>query len=115
MNDQHIYKVVSSAQWEQAESEGAFRGSGIDHADGFIHLSSADQVIETVKKHFAGQANLVLVTVDSIALGETLRWETSRNNALFPHVYGVIPMSAVIQVVPLPRGANGLHQFPEQL
>lgn len=107
-----LYKVLSAEIWKAAESVGELQGTGIDLQDGFIHLSSADQVQETVALHFAGQSDLVLVAIDAEALGETLRWESSRNDQLFPHVYGVIPMAAVERVDPLPLGADGSHIFP---
>ena len=107
-----LYKVVPAAIWRSAEAEGLFRGAGIDLQDGFIHLSGADQVVETVTKHFAGQHGLLLITIDGEKLGPPLRWEPSRGGELFPHVYGVIPMEAVEQVDPLPLGEDGTHQFP---
>jgi uncharacterized protein (DUF952 family) len=107
-----LYKVLARTLWEDAELAGEFIGAGIDLQDGFIHLSSADQVVETVQKHFAGQADLVLVSIDEELLGESLRWEVSRGGALFPHVYGVIPVSAVINVQGLPPDDSGLHLFP---
>ena len=107
-----LYKVLPAAVWRAAETVGCFRGTGIDLQDGFIHLSSADQVVETVSKHFADQDGLLLVTVSSDKLGSALRWEPSRGGELFPHVYGVIPMDAVEKVEPLPLGEDGRHQFP---
>ena len=72
--------------------------AGIDLEDGFIHLSSAEQVAETLEKYFANQTGLVRLGIDAEALGETLRWEESRGGALFPHVYGEIPIAAVKSV-----------------
>lgn len=109
---QPLYKVLSAELWREAESNGQFGGAGIDLADGFIHLSAPNQVKETVAKHFADQTDLVLVTVDGSRLGSILKWEKSRGGALFPHVYGVIPLTAVKKVEPLPLGKNGAHQFP---
>lgn len=109
--DRPIYKVVSRQLWDAAESEGVFRGAEIDFADGFIHLSSAEQVSETVRLHFAGQDNLVLIGVDPNLLGDSLRWEESRGGDLFPHLYGELPLSAVRSVAPLPL-VDGEHQFP---
>ena len=110
---QPLYKVVSAEVWRRAEAEGLFRGAGIDLQDGFIHLSSPDQVVETVEKHFAGQENLLLVTIDGDKLGQALRWEPSRGGDLFPHVYGEIRFDAVVQVDLLPTGDDGKHIFPE--
>lgn len=109
---QPLYKVLSAEVWQEAESSGQFGGAGIDLTDGFIHLSAPNQVKETVAKHFADQSDLLLVTVDGSRLGSILKWEESRGGALFPHVYGVIPMGAVEKVEPLPLGEDGAHQFP---
>lgn len=113
MSESIIYKVVSRPEWQQAETDGVFRGSAVDLADGFIHLSSAAQAVETVAKHFAGQDDLLIVSVDTQALGDTLRWEESRGGALFPHIYGDLPMTAVTKAQPLPLGEDGTHVFPE--
>ncbi len=112
---QRLYKVVSLATWETVQLDGVFRGAGIDISDGFIHLSAADQVVETVRKHFAGEQDLLLISVDADALGDDLRWEPSRGGALFPHVYGQINLDAVIDAVPLPLGHDGTHEFPKLL
>jgi ornithine lipid ester-linked acyl 2-hydroxylase len=89
------YKVLTADEWAAFQSGGLFTGAPIDLADGYIHLSTADQLEETLTKHFAGQANLIVADLDLTALGDTVRWEVSRGGQLFPHVYGVLPMSAV--------------------
>jgi len=108
-----IYKICDTAQWREAERLQLFRGAGIDAQDGYIHFSSADQVADTAGKHFAGMADLVLVAVDAQALGTALKWEPARGGALFPHLYGVMPLSAVCWVKPLPLAADGRHVIPE--
>ena len=55
----------------------------------------------------------MLVAVDAAALGDALRWEPSRGGALFPHLYGPLPLGAVRGVSPLPIGADGAHAFPD--
>jgi uncharacterized protein (DUF952 family) len=112
MSEQTLYKVVPRPIWTEAEHAGEFTGSGIDLTDGFIHLSTASQVIETVQKHFAGQQNLLLISIDAGKIAEDLKWEPSRGGALFPHVYGTIPIDAVRATHPLPINSNGEHQFP---
>jgi uncharacterized protein (DUF952 family) len=108
-----IYRICPKKLWETAEKAGHFAGAPIDERDGFIHFSTAAQVAETAAKHFAGVDNLVLVAADAASLGDALKWEPSRGGALFPHLYGRLPLPAVRWVVPLPRGADGLHAFPE--
>lgn len=107
-----IYKVVSSGLWAEAEQAGVFQGAPIDLQDGFIHFSSATQVVETVAKHFAGQRNLLLIEVDAARLGNALKWEVSRGGELFPHLYSDMPLDAVVSVTDLPLGSNGDHVFP---
>ena len=107
-----IYKVIDQAQWETAKAAGVFAGAAIDLQDGYIHFSTAEQVVETVRKHFAGQANLLLLSVDAETFGDDLKWEVSRNEQLFPHLYGTLDPAAVALEEPLPIGGDGLHQFP---
>jgi uncharacterized protein (DUF952 family) len=107
-----IYKIVPSSLWQVAEAAGLFRGAPVDLADGFIHFSTAAQAEETAAKHFAGQTDLLLVSVPAATLGPRLKWEPSRGGALFPHLYDVLDLAAVTKVEPLPLGANGRHQFP---
>jgi uncharacterized protein (DUF952 family) len=100
--DTLIYKVCSRAEWEAAVALGVYRGSTADRRDGFIHLSTADQVEGTLRAHFAGQDDLVLVEVDPGTLGAALRFEPSRGGALFPHLYGELPVAAAREVRRLP-------------
>jgi uncharacterized protein (DUF952 family) len=108
-----IYKICEGTHWREAERGGVFRGAGVDERDGFIHLSTAAQVRETAAKHFAGAKELMLVAVDADALDGALKWEVSRGGDLFPHLYGALPLVAVLWARPLPLGADQRHVFPE--
>lgn len=92
------FKVLTATQWAQFAAEQVFNGAPVDLADGFIHLSAADQLAGTLEKHFAGQTGLVIAEVDLTALGDAVRWELSRGGAHFPHIYAPLPMSAVLRV-----------------
>jgi uncharacterized protein (DUF952 family) len=92
------FKILTAEEWVRFQTEGRFDGSPVDLADGFIHLSAADQVEGTVARHFTGQKGLVLVELDLTMLGDSVRWEESRGGALFPHVYRVLPLAAVTAV-----------------
>jgi uncharacterized protein (DUF952 family) len=108
-----IYKICGAALWREAKAAGVFGGAPVDLADGYIHFSTAAQVAETAERHFAGETDLLLVAIDVDALGPALRHEPSRGGALFPHLYGTLPLSAVRWVKPLPLGPDGRHVFPE--
>ncbi len=107
----HIYKIAPEALWREAESIGRFTGAPIDVADGFIHFSTASQVRETAARHFAGQADLLLIAIDGARLGDALKYEVSRGGALFPHLYAPLDLGAVLWVRPMPLGDDGAHRF----
>ena len=109
-----VYKLLTLAEWQAATVAMVFSGSGIDLSDGFIHLSSAAQVAETLARHFAlvGQPLMVLA-VDLGRVDGEVRWEASRHGALFPHVYGTIPVAAVVAAEPLRRDRDGGHILPD--
>jgi uncharacterized protein (DUF952 family) len=108
-----VFKLVDRAEWEAAAAIGSFEGSAVDRRDGFIHLSSAEQVRETATRHFAGQADLLLVAIDVASLGDVLRWEPSRGGALFPHLYAPLATASVRWVAPVGLDVGGGHVFPD--
>lgn len=110
-----IYKVCRRSAWEKAVQLGEFAGAEIDVTDGFIHFSAGHQVVETVGKHFAGQDDLLLVSVNADSLGPDLKWEPSRGADLFPHLYSALPMDKAVRVDELPLGDDGRHVFPSDL
>lgn len=108
-----IYHMCRSEEWEAARAAGSYAGSSQDAADGFIHFSTAAQVVESAARHRAGQDGLVLLAVEAARLGAALKWEESRGGQLFPHLYGALPVGAVRWARPLPLDpATGRHSFP---
>ncbi len=107
-----VFKIVSAEPWRDAVAAGVFEGAPVDLADGYIHLSTAAQVAETAARHFQGQDDLLLVSVDTAALGAALRFEPSRGGDSFPHLYGSLPLSAVRRVDSMPIGPDGRHVLP---
>ena len=93
------FKVLTAQQWAAFARDGEFVGAPVDLADGYIHMSTAAQLGETLAKHFAGQRGLVIAEIDLSGFGNTLRWEASRGGAQFPHLYAPLPLAAVIGTV----------------
>jgi len=105
------YKVLTADQMRDLEAD-AFRGAPIDLADGYIHLSTREQLTATVDLHFAGQTDLRVAAIDLDALGGSVKWEESRGGQLFPHIYGAMPLEVVIAYGPLERDADGSVKPP---
>ena len=112
MPDRIVYKIMSAAELQQMQRDGVFHGSPVDMADGYIHLSCGSQVAATLDKHFSGMEGLMLVAVDLSWLGDSLRWEPARGGELFPHIYGRLPMEAVVAVATVERTADGAVRLP---
>jgi uncharacterized protein (DUF952 family) len=112
MKDAVAYKVLTASQMAALEADGSLAGAPVDLADGYIHLSTATQLTETVDKHFAGQTDLHVAAVDLEALGEAVRWEQARGGALFPHLYAALPLDAVVAYAPLDRDAKNRVTLP---
>jgi uncharacterized protein (DUF952 family) len=108
----HIYKICSATLWRDAQAEGLLAGTPDDLRDGYIHFSTAAQLRETAARHFSGRSDLLLLAVDTRALGD-LRYEPSRGGDLFPHLYGTLPVTAVAWARPLPCRPDGQHDFPD--
>jgi uncharacterized protein (DUF952 family) len=107
-----IYKIFRAAEWAGLQAQGETLGAPIDLADGYVHFSTATQVAETARRYFAGVDGLELLAVEADALGDALRWEPSRGDALFPHLYRTLRLTDVAWHTALPMVA-GVHRFPD--
>ena len=111
-----IYKILTLDQWTAFCRDGTTQGSPLDHADGYIHFSTAAQVAGTLGKHFKGAGPLILAETPLSELGgQDVRWETARNGDLFPHLYGVLRRDSVSRHWPLHPDAHGGYDLPERL
>jgi uncharacterized protein (DUF952 family) len=112
MPDSTAYKVLTGEQMAALERDGSFAGAPVDLQDGYIHLSTAEQLQETLDKHFADQEDLWLAAVDLDALCDTVKWEPSRGGQLFPHIYGPLPLDAVVAYSELHYEPDGSLRLP---
>ena len=108
-----VYKVCSATHWQAAKASGIFTGVSIDIQDGYIHFSTADQLAKTLSLHFAGQTDLVLLSVETDKIGTDIKWEPSRGGALFPHLYADLPLEAVVAEHALRVDGAGTFILPE--
>jgi uncharacterized protein (DUF952 family) len=108
-----LYKIVSGAEWRAAQSDGLVAWSAVDRRDGFMHLSTAAQVLETARLHFSGTPDLVALEIGPSRLDGAVRFEASRGGELFPHLYGDLSVDAVIRVRRLCE-EGGVFRFNEE-
>lgn len=106
-----LYHLARRAEWEAAQATGFYYGSADDRRDGFMHFSTAEQVVESAGRHRAGETDTLLIVVPEAAVAPW-RWEPARSGALFPHLYGALPIQAVVAIHELPLGPDGHHVFP---
>lgn len=110
-----IYKILRADEWADLQRLGQTDGAPVDVSDGFIHFSTAAQVAETLRRHFAGVQGLMLLGFDPKALGPALRWEPSRGGDLFPHLYAPLRLADVQTVQTIGLNAAGAHTLPGDL
>jgi uncharacterized protein (DUF952 family) len=108
-----VYKIASVEVHRAFVDTGVFPGMPIDIADGYVHFSTAAQLRETLRLHFAGRADLVVFSASANGLGTALRWEPSRGGQLFPHLYGELPITAVGEHATISVAADGAVVLPD--
>lgn len=104
-----IYKIFRPDEYEHFINTGQSQGSPDDVRDGFIHFSTKDQLEGTLRKHFSDEDNLYILGCDEKGFSQ-LKWEKSRNNALFPHLYEILKSEHIAQTWFMPS-----HEIPDEL
>ena len=107
-----IYKILTREQWQTMQQSGTLVGAPIDLQDGYIHFSTATQTSETLAKYFGAQSGLELLEVSVDKVSANLKWETSRNDQLFPHLYAKLQLDEVNRHWTLDLDSDGVHILP---
>ena len=113
--DARIYKITTGSLWARGLETGQLPYGPVDVEDGFMHFSTAGQLRETLRLHYAGQDGLILCAVETERVAADLKWEPSRGGALFPHLHAQLPISAVAAHYPISVGADGSCELPEEI
>lgn len=109
-----VYKILGAEDWRVAQSLGVTR-TALDEGDGYVHLSTRAQVGETLRLHYAGQADVRLLEYELSSLSGEVRWEASRGGALFPHLYAPLPLDAAKRVWRLVCEVDKTPRLPEDI
>lgn len=113
METSAFYKLLTEAEWKEALAQG-YAATSLDEADGYIHLSTVDQLAGTLSRHFVGKGRVRLLSFDAERL-PVLKWELSRGGELFPHLYGRLDIGLVKSEWWLEVGQDGIPVMPEEL
>ncbi|MET9729985.1 DUF952 domain-containing protein [Streptomyces sp. NPDC006458] len=102
-----ILHLTERSLWDAARERGAYemstRGRTLEE-EGFIHCSTHEQlpkVAAFLYGSYEGPDELVVLVIDPARLGAPLKYEAPEPGGdEFPHVYGPIPVDAVVDVEP---------------
>ena len=96
-----IYKILRHDEFLALETEGKIFGSSKDITDGFIHFSTKEQIRDTLSKHYSLERRLVLMAVEIDTVLENLKWEKSRSDQMFPHLYSKLDFNSAMWFFPI--------------
>ncbi len=108
-----VYKIIGANDWVDARRIGVVPAADVDRRDGYIHLSTEDQVLETARLRFAGRDDLIAAAFTAESLGDALKWEASRGGALFPHLYAELETGKAVRAQRLIAVSDGAFEFGE--
>ena len=110
-----IFHIAERACWLEAPGEGSYRCDSL-RDEGFIHCSTAEQLLIPANERFRGRRDLVLLCIEPVGLAAELRYEDCGQSGMeFPHVYGAIEVSAVVDVLEFQPGEDGRFGLPREL
>jgi uncharacterized protein (DUF952 family)/catechol 2,3-dioxygenase-like lactoylglutathione lyase family enzyme len=107
----HLYHIATKEAWDDAVLTGRYRPESL-HVEGFIHCSTARQVIRVADFLYQGRRDLVLLEINPDRVGPEIRYETAETGESFPHVYGAINLDAVVQILPFEPRPDGGFDLP---
>ncbi|MEB3180332.1 MAG: DUF952 domain-containing protein [Nostocaceae cyanobacterium] len=109
-----ILHITHRQKWENSKQNGSYRGDTLD-TEGFIHCSTPEQIVKTANRFFAHQQELVLLCIDSDKVQPEIKYEGVAEDELFPHIYGLLNLDAVFQVLDFEPGADGSFEIPPEI
>jgi uncharacterized protein (DUF952 family) len=93
-----IYHITTKPQWLLAQKNGYYTSPNW-LIEGFIHCCTKNQIAGILDRYYSEQQHLLQLSIDIFALSVPVKYELSPAvNELFPHIYGIIPLQAIIHV-----------------
>ena len=108
-----IYHIATKEDYNVGQSAGFYTHESLKR-EGFIHCSTLEQVIDVANAKFHGRSGLVLLKLDASRIRAEVRYENlEAGEKLFPHIYGVLDLDAIIESLPFEPSAQG--EFDQEL
>ncbi len=110
-----IFHIAPKDKWKRSSSRGQYTEESLQ-SEGFIHCSTAEQVVDTANKHFKGQSGLVLLKIDTSDIVSVIAYEANRDSGeTYPHIFGPINHDAIKEVIEFPASSDGTFSLPSTL
>ncbi|MDX1935164.1 MAG: DUF952 domain-containing protein [Capsulimonadales bacterium] len=109
-----LLHIVDRSAWERAAVTGEYRADSLE-TEGFVHLSTPEQVLLPANRFYRGRTGLVLLVIDSARLTAPLRFEAVPGHGTFPHLFGPLNTNAVLSILTFEPDENGTFFLPEAL
>jgi uncharacterized protein (DUF952 family) len=94
-----VYKVLTENEWKAFQETGQFNGSADDLRDGFIHLSTKEQLTDVIERFFPDQRPLYIAEFSDPEFIQRLKWEASGSKQIYPHLYDFALLSSEISAL----------------
>ena len=110
-----IFHIASKDKWKRSSSRGQYTEESLK-SEGFIHCSTAEQVVDTANKHFNGKSGLVLLKIDTSDIVSVIAYEANRDSGeTYPHIFGPINHDAIKEIIEFPVSSDGTFSLPSTL
>lgn len=112
MSQRYLLHIIDRTEWTQHSSSDSY--TPVNYAsEGFIHLSTKEQVLIPANRFYKGQQNLILLVVDTTLIDAKIVYENLEGGTpLFPHLYGPLPVAAVVDTIDFPCTSEGFFTTP---
>lgn len=107
-----IFHIAERNAWNQSQTNKSYRPE-MFLVEGFIHCSTAAQLLQVANTCFRGRRDLLQLSIDTDRVDAEIRYENLEGGEqLFPHIYGELAHDAVVRVVEWIPGADGSFKLP---
>ena len=110
-----IFHITQKEKWNRSRPSGHYTEKSLQ-SEGFIHCSTAEQLVDTANKHFKGQSGLVLLMINTNDITPVIAYEANtKNSETYPHIFGPINHEAIKEVIEFPVSNDGTFSIPPVL